>query len=239
MATEDEIYPPAHGVAEARRLAIRSTVFESIAADPRPVSRAPRVLAVALGAASLGALLYSGLWGGAPAAWSATPDTLDNSATAAVASACEGSIAAAGFPLEIESARPLVAEARGVSQAVVSAGPTQVHVCVSGPTHAYSAVIAAEAIPAGAVGTIDAVEGYRSGGDPLRVITGRLRSDGRVIVTVADGTKVSASVGGGAFLAWWPSNADPVRVAVVLADGTAADIPVPSQDAPAPMKSGA
>jgi hypothetical protein len=51
------------------------------------------------------------------------------------------------------------------------------------------------------------------GGDAYAYATGRVGSEiGGVVIALADGTSVTASIGGGRFAAWWPGEAQPTRL---------------------------
>jgi hypothetical protein len=55
--------------------------------------------------------------------------------------------------------------------------------------------------------------GSSSGVDSWSYLHGIVGSDiGRVVIALADGTSVTASVGGGRFAAWWPTGAEPNRI---------------------------
>jgi hypothetical protein len=72
---------------------------------------------------------------------------------------------------------------------------SQVQVCVAGNTNNFLGVYDLAPLLPGSLGVVDAVPGSREGGDPVRVIFGRLASSGdTVVVTTADGLHVTASV---------------------------------------------
>ena len=55
--------------------------------------------------------------------------------------------------------------------------------------------------------------GSASGVDSSSYLHGSVGSEiGGVVITLADGTNISASVGGGRFAAWWPGEAQPTRI---------------------------
>jgi hypothetical protein len=54
--------------------------------------------------------------------------------------------------------------------------------------------------------------GSASGVDSWSYLHGLIGSDiGGVVIALADGTSITASVGGGRFVAWWPGEAQPTR----------------------------
>jgi hypothetical protein len=51
------------------------------------------------------------------------------------------------------------------------------------------------------------------GGGAHSYVTGQIGSEiGGVVIALADGTSVTASIDGGRFAAWWPGEAQPIRV---------------------------
>lgn len=55
--------------------------------------------------------------------------------------------------------------------------------------------------------------GSASGVDSWSYLHGLIGSDiGGVVITLADGTNITASVGGGRFAAWWPGETQPTRI---------------------------
>ena len=55
--------------------------------------------------------------------------------------------------------------------------------------------------------------GSGMGGDTYSYVTGQVGSEiGGVVLELTDGNRVTASVGGGRFAAWWPSEAQPTRI---------------------------
>ena len=55
--------------------------------------------------------------------------------------------------------------------------------------------------------------GSASGPEPWSYVHGSIGSEiGGVVISLADGTNVTASVGGGRFAAWWPGEAEPNRI---------------------------
>ena len=55
--------------------------------------------------------------------------------------------------------------------------------------------------------------GSASGEDSTSYLHGSVGSEiGGVVISLADGTNITASVGGGRFAAWWPGEAQPTRI---------------------------
>lgn len=234
-----DLYPPQRPLPAHRRARIRAVLMSTVA-EPRANSRRSRrwVRATLVAGLVLGvALAVVQPWGRATAAWAAVPEQLDAGTTARLSDVCTEAIAQRQFPMSVSPTTPGLAEARGSSSAVISSSQSQLDVCITGPTAQFVGVYNIAPLPAGSIGVVDGVPGYRQGGT-LRVIFGRLGvSVQGITVTTADGLHVTAAVGNGLFLAWWPSNADAVSVAVTLKSGSVQSLIVPEQAPPSPVQS--
>ena len=237
MMRDESPFPSLAPASQAQKAAVKAVVFAAMEDANR--SRVPRLSFIGATATLVAvalALVAGGPLGSGAAAWSAVPETPAAAAAQQLAAACEKAIAAASFPIAVRAATPALAETRGTSSAVLSVGSDQLHLCVSGPTHSFQSVISSGSLPSGAIGAVEYVDGYRTGGDPLRVLVARVSSEvaGPVTVDTSDGLKVTATLDHGLALAWWPSNADAISVAVTRIDGSRVSIPVPEQAPPAP-----
>lgn len=238
-----DLYPPRRRMPADRRARIRAILLSTVAESDVDSRRSRRWLAAVSVAAFVlaAALTIAQPWGRATATWAAVPEQLDAAATARLSRACTEAIAQRHFPILLSSTAPVLAEARGTSSAVLSSSPSQVDLCISGATDATERFMGAyfvTPLPAGSLGVVDGVPGSREGGDALRVIFGRLAVPVEAVtVTTGDGLHVTAAVGKGYFLAWWPSHADAVNVSVTLKSGAVQGLTVPAQAPPTPASS--
>ena len=242
MSRYPDLYPAPEGIPARRRAVLGSTLMETVE-ESTTASRkwfrwrtAP--IPAALVVAAVLALLQP--WT-TPAAWAAMPQRLDAAATARLANSCSSSIEDRHFPMAVSSAVATLAEARGSSTAVLLTSPSQVQICVAGPTSTFLGVYDLAPLTPGRVAVVDAVPGSREGGDPVRVIFGRLDSSSdTVTVTTADGLHVTVSVSASGastyFLAWWPSHADAVSAVVTLPSGATETLSMPDQSPPLPAR---
>lgn len=246
MNNSTGLYPDLEPFRPDRRAALRSTLISAIAAPtPRPwFRRRTAMVPVPLAAATLLALVWLAQpWATLTPAWAAVPERADAAATAKFGGDCSSAIAARHFPMVVEAGTPILAETRGKSTAVLLASATQVQICITDPQGSIDSlgVYQVGSFDAGGTGLVDGVPGSREGGNPLRVIFGRLAaSDDKVVVKTADGLNVTASVAAygklGYFLAWWPSHADASNVTVTGASGATDSLAVPDQTAPSPVQ---
>lgn len=240
------LYPAPQKLTADRRAAVRSTVVWAVAAPTpsRPWIRR-RIAAIALSIGAAAVLAVLGLlqpWVTPAATWASVPERADAATTASLGSACTAGITARHFPMSVAAATPVLAETRGTSTAVLLASPSQVQICVTGPGGEFDSlgVYQVEPLSATGRGVVDGIPGSRQGGNPLRVIFGRLDS-GTDMVTVktTDGLSVTASVATSGtlayFLAWWPSHADASRVVITAPAGVTGDLSLPDQSVPSPI----
>lgn len=166
--------------------------------------------------------------GAAYATWTATPSDLPGGETAALGSECAVSVRDA-FPNAPQDLRPVLGERRGTMRTALIASGSTVALCAewlgardgqvqSGNT--VEGLVTDADLPAGEDLSILAVPGQVSGDGAARVVFGRVAAEvATVWVLAKDGTRITASVAGGYYLAWWPSGADVDQVTALDADG--------------------
>jgi hypothetical protein len=234
-----DIYPAEQELPADRRAAIRAVVVA--AAGEPAASRLKLTWRWAVVPAAVAVAVVVGLlqpWA-TPAAWASVPEQLDASAVADLGAECASRISDRHFPMALDSTSPVLGEARGTSRAVLLAGPSQIHVCVTGSAGDFLGVYEVPPLDRSSLGVVDGIPGSREGGEALRVVFGRLRSAGSTVrVTTVDGLVVTASVAASGestyFLAWWPSHADAATVEVREPSGFAGFLPLPDQAEPSP-----
>lgn len=209
--------PP--GRADARRLALE----RETRGPARPPFRARRLAVVLASAAIVGAaaayVAVSPPWGvsAAYASWTAVPGQLGPAATQALGASCAQSLQQ--HFKDANGLAPALGEQRGKFSAVVLGDAANVGVCVNvnGILGGFST---RSPIPAGSALVLEAAPGLLTGPDAARAAYGEVSPQvTRVVVTTQDGRTVTASVGGGYFLGWWPSGADPATIAAYDAAG--------------------
>jgi hypothetical protein len=199
-----DIYPAEQELPADRRAAIRAVV---VAAAGEPAASRHRltwrwaIVPAAIAVAVVVALLQP--WA-TPAAWASVPEQLDASAVADLGTECASRISDRHFPMALDSTSPVLGEARGTSRAVLLAGPSQIHVCVTSSAGDFLGV--------------------------YEVLPLEQSSLGGLVVTAS----VAASGESTYFLAWWPSHADAATVEVREPSGVAGFLPLPDQAEPSP-----
>ena len=203
-------------------------------ADYRPRIRrvSPRAAIALSGAGAVGAGVAAAalLTGATPAfaGWTTAPAHSGLRPAAAADSSCEASLAALPTAPP-DSWTPVVTDVRGPYTLAVYessgingtclTGPSVTAISVQGARSASQSISISGSPRDGAVasssGTVVGVGGIErlsqdhlsSAGGPYTVIEGSVASDvSAVSLEVAGGTDVQATVGGGWFLAWWPSS---------------------------------
>ncbi|HUA71119.1 MAG TPA: hypothetical protein VMA96_08565 [Solirubrobacteraceae bacterium] len=190
-----------------------SSIARLVHHDYRPRTRRLRppvaIGALASAAGTVGAVaVVISLTAGASSAfagWSATPTPPSPGQLAASRASCEGGQSPiAGLPLKL-------ADTRGPFTFSVYASDTSSATCISGPsfTAVSGTMSSAPAdVPAGQIMLSSSHQTDR-GGQPFSFAEGRTGAGvSGVTLTLNDGTKVQATVGGGWFVAWWPGARD-------------------------------
>lgn len=233
------LFPPPQPVPPARAEVIRSLVLDACGEDTERPIRVPRtrprlvlpgvgVAAVMTGVAVASWLLISG--GGsqpALAAWTAVPQSVTAAQAAQLTHDCTNRVVG-HFPIPLRRVTFSLAEHRGSSTAVLLIGAAGSEaICVKPAAASNGGGTGTSAGPQ--VGIVAAspmtgalqVDG--SAGGPaigLTAIFGQVTTEATTVtVTTDDGRVVTASVGHGHFLAWWPSASPAATVRALNASG--------------------
>src|SRR5439155_13267587 len=207
-----------------------------------PVRRWRLVLAVVptavLAVALIVVVLLANVVGERPryASWTAIPDSVGSAETQALVAQCRARLARVPTA-EPDALAPVLAERRGDVRAVLLTGPPGYGICIGADGGHLAGVQERSSAPPGTPLVLDGAPGQVNGPDAVRAAYGQAGPDvRRVVITTADGLAVTASLADGAFLAWWPSGADPVTVTGYDAAGhvTAELHPGPGGTAPVP-----
>lgn len=210
------------GRAETLRSAI-----EQAARRPPPRRRSlatPRLLVPAgvLGLAMAVLLVVNTLApNSAYASWTAQPGSLTSAESVELGGRCAESVRAQ-FEFAADDLRPVLGERRGTFQtALVASGP-QLALCADwlgipdgGEVRggSLSGLTLDAALEPGEVLRTIAVPGQLTGPEAARIAFGSVAPNvAAVLVTTDDGKRVTASVEGGYFLAWWPSAAGAAKI---------------------------
>lgn len=214
------IFPPPERLSAERQALIRDVVFTAIAeaSVPAPRHRQHWTIGFATAGAGLAMLVVFLLtMGGATpelAAWTAVPQRVSAGQTARLAASCERQLAAGHFGVRLGAQTSALAEGRGAATAVLLVGASGTEaICVNpaapggaGPSVAGPLVGIGAPGPSRGSLTVDGVPGGPGLGDSA--VYGRVTPRAaQVLVTTEDGRLVTATLGHGYFLAWWPSGA--------------------------------
>ncbi|MBC6458206.1 hypothetical protein [Actinomadura sp. HBU206391] len=160
------------------------------------------------------------------ASWTAVPASLSPAARTAAAHSCQERLSGQPRSLDAAGLKEVVAEDRGGLTAVLMSGSGRYGMCVGEPG-------APLFVGAGDAGRLTG-DGIVLGGAPVRidrsaridrsvpfrVAYGKATSKvSTVVITTADRRLVTATISAGHYLAWWPSDADPVTITATAADG--------------------
>jgi hypothetical protein len=168
--------------------------------------RPPAALgALATAGAAAGAVAVISLSAGASSAfagWTPTPTPPAPGQLAAAQASCErGQSPIAGLPLKLT-------DTRGPFTFAVYADSESSATCIAGPgftSIAANVASSAVTVPAGQV-LLSAEHRSDRAGQPFTFAEGRTGAGVReVTLTLDDGSRVQATVGGGWFVAWWPA----------------------------------
>jgi len=216
--------PTAHAV--ARQHAIETQLPQLLGQQGPHRGRVLSVAAASAAVATAAVIAAVNPWSSTPAyaSWTAVPDQLDRVATQQLGITCAKDLQR-HFNGSASGLTAALAERRGQFQAVllqgVHDGGTSMGVCVNthhGDLGGLTSVLAP--LTAGQVIMLDGNPGQTSGPDAARVAYGRTSTAvARVVVTTQDNRTVTASAGGGYFLAWWPSGPGVSAVSAYAANG--------------------
>lgn len=177
----------------------------------------------ALGAAGTGAVLGINLLtaSNAYASWTSVPDQITGPALLEASTNCQHNLSR-HFPSMAEGLQVALGERRGDFTATVLSAGTRVGVCVTGVPHGeLGGVLDLQPLSAGTLLSLDASPGILNGPDAVRQAVGRVNDPlvSKVVVETADRRDVTASIGAGLYVAWWPSGADVTVVKALDAQG--------------------
>lgn len=255
------LFPRSQPVPAARRGQIQNVILDACGDSQACRLREPRLrprlvlsgagMAAALTGITVVSWLLVSRGGSQPAlaAWTTVPQSVSAAQTAQLTEDCTGRVAG-HFPISLGRVASSLAEQRGSSSTVLVAGATGSEaICVSPATGSNAGRAGVEAGPQVGIVAADQmigslkVDGGAGGpGAGLTAVFGRVTGQASTVkVTAEDGRVITASVGHGYFLAWWPSGAPVGTVRALDAEGhviaTAAQ-PTPATDGiPVPRRS--
>jgi hypothetical protein len=249
------VFPPPQRLTPDRQEWLRTVLVDAIQSPPAERSRAGargwRAVGVGAAAATAGVVGWMFIGAGAPAAaWAAVPRPASAAVAAKLASSCQARVAEGRWPIRLGHVEGVLAEQRGASTAVLLvADDASDAVCVdphgrtTGPAGGIAGPLVGvitEDQAADAVLTVDGTPGGPGLG--LWTVFGRISAPGvaKVLISLGDGSEVTASLGNGHYLAWWPSTGGGVTIRAVDSSGnTIASMQLDLTDAaPQPQHSG-
>ena len=124
--------------------------------------------------------------------------------------------------------QPLLSEQRGAFITNLLAGDGTLSICIGKGADLWTGTNIAPALPGNQTVTVLGNAGLVEP-EGLRYVFGRITGEvGGVTVVTDDGLRVTASVGGGYFLAWWPGSAAPKTVMATDKSGAVLTAVTPS-----------
>jgi hypothetical protein len=233
------------GRLQARRVALLDEISRDQAARARPRRSGLRVrlafaaVGTAVAAAIVAILLPTG---SAYGSWTATPQPVDPTRTAAITNNCRGRLAnmptAARYPTPRD---PVLAERRGDITVVVLSGPDSHGFCLVARKSSFTGLGGAAGKPVGRHLEIVAAPSKVDRNNSARIVIARVDGEvGAVEFGTTDGRRVVATVNAGWCVAWWPSAATATHVLVKDHDGATLqnlDQPAGGQNPPNPTRS--
>ncbi len=223
------LFPPPERLSPQRQALIRDVVFTEIAGGPgwgAPAPRHRRRWGVGFATAGIGlsglVVFLLTLGGSTPAlaAWTAVPQHVPAGQAARLATSCERDLAAGHFPAGLGSPTSALAERRGAGTAVLLVGSSGAEAICVNPASSSAAAGSGPLVGVGTPGrsraplTVDGVPGGPGLG--ASAVYGRVAEGAsKVLVTTQDGRVVTATLGHGYFLAWWPSGAGIKAISVL------------------------
>lgn len=251
------VYPPPQRLTPDQRERLQAVLVDAIQSAPATRSRGGarhwRAAVVGAAAAGAGVLAWVFIGSGAltPApAWAAVPRTASGAMAAKLASSCQAWVGEGRFPIRLGHVDAVLAEQRGASTAVLLVaddGSDAVCVDPHGRTAGVAGGITGPLVgvitqdpAAGAALTVDGTPGGPGLG--LWAVFGRFSAPGvaKVVITLGDGREVTATLGNGHYLAWWPAIDDGETIRALDSSGhTIASMPLDlTGSAPQPHHSG-
>jgi hypothetical protein len=227
------LFPPQERLSPQRQALIRGVVFAEIAGRGglgARVRRPRRRWAVGLATAGTslsGLVVFLLTLGGstpALAAWTAVPEHVPAGRAARLGASCERDLAAGHFPTGLGSPTSALAERRGAGTAVLLVGASGAEAICVNPAPSTAEASAGPLVGIDTPGrsrgplTVDGLPGGPGLGDSA--VYGRVADwVDKVLVTTQDGRLVTATLGDGYFLAWWPSGAGVTAIRVLGSAG--------------------
>jgi hypothetical protein len=214
------VFPPPQRLTPGQQERLRVVLVDAIRSTPAERSRAGarRWRAVGVGAAAtVGVLAWVFIGSGAlrpAAAWAAVPRPASSAMAAKLSSSCQALVAEGRWPIRLGHVDAVLAEQRGASTAVLLvADDGSDAVCVdphgrtTGPAGGIAGPLVGVIMEDPAADAVLTVDGTPGGpGLGLWTVFGRVSAPGvaKVLITLGDGREVTATLGNGHFLAWWP-----------------------------------
>lgn len=241
-----DIFPAPQPLTTAQQQRIRAVLDDAITAIPSAAPRPRRRRWVATGsaaAATVGAISWAvfGFNTSPASAWAPFPQPVTGSAATHLQTDCQQQVSGHGWTVPAAGTGSALAEQRGASTAVLLVGDAgQQAVCIDphGSGQGFSGpLVGVTTSDSQAAVTADAAGGPGLG---MWAVYGQVPARAaKVSVVLGDGQQVTASVGHGHYLAWWPVTAGSGSVRVTDAAGAVvASVPLHlSNAAPIPRRS--
>jgi hypothetical protein len=219
------LFPRSQPVPAARHGQIQTVILDACGDTQARGLREPRLrprlvlsgagMAAALTGVAVTSWVLVSRGGSQPAlaAWTTVPQSVSAAQAAQLTDGCTGWVAG-HFPISLGRVASSLAEQRGSSSAVLLAGATGSEaICVNPAPGATAGGTGVEAGPQVGIVAADPMIGSLkvdggAGGSAvgLTAVFGRVTGQASTVeVTAEDGRVITASVGHGYFLAWWPS----------------------------------
>lgn len=160
------------------------------------------------------------------AAWTATPTTPTPGQVAAAETTCKAGAVTPPAGTPVVPTNVSLTDTRGPFTLVLFGANTATQgalICLSGPDGTqFSISSGSQPVPPGVDQiTLNRLQGESANGQSYVIAEGSAGSEvSGTTLTLSDGSHVTASVGNGLFLAWWPGNATVTSAAVTTASGT-------------------
>lgn len=244
--TDQDLLGTYRPLSDEAKAAMRGRLTHAMAAgaEARWGPRRSVLTFAGLAAAVTVAILLTSLATSSSPAWAASPTAVSASTTSSAAKACQTQLSTvpryAGQP-PAASGSVVIGEQRGSTTSVFMADGRTAGICI-GTTHSqFAGIMPLVEHPTAPL----AVDNAQAGGSGAPGEAGARLAFGRVASVVAsvqvrtsDGRDVVASVEGGYFFAWWPSDADAVTITAYdgrqhqVAQEHPASAHVPAQQSP-------
>jgi hypothetical protein len=213
------VYPPPQRLTPDQRERLQAVLVDAIQSAPATRSRIGawhwRAVGVGVAAATAGVLAWAFIGSVTPAAaWAAVPRPASGVVAAQLARSCHARVDQGQSPIRLGHVDAVLAERRGASTAVLLlADDGSDAVCVdphgrtAGPAGGIAGPLVGVIMEDPATDAVLTVDGTPGGpGLGLWTVFGRISAPrvAKVLITLGDGREVTATVGNGHYLAWWP-----------------------------------